>query len=153
MTVYLASYRGGARGLSRIVGAVIRWVTRSEWSHCEIAIGNPLEGPAICVSASGMDGGVRAKEMQLDPSRWTVTPLPHVRVNQVYTAINAFAGAPYDWAGVARFALPWAVRSEHPNRWFCSEFCAHVIGLEEPWRFSPADLKIVASKIEEAGGV
>ena len=144
VTVYLASYRGGARGLSRLVGAAVRWVTRSEWSHCEIALGDAFAGAVPCVSASGMDGGVRVKTMRLDPSRWSLTPLPWVAPARAVGFLEAYGGAGYDWLGVARFAVPILVRSEHPRRWFCSEACAAIMGLDDPWRFTPADLEVMA---------
>lgn len=146
MTVYLASYRGSARGLSRIVGAVIRWVTRSEFSHCEIAV-EIGDGVYRCLTASGMDGGVRIKEMRLPAERWHLTPLPWVKTATVDRAARLAAGAGYDWAGVLRFAFPLLALPPHPKRLFCSELCAVVIGLDEAWRWTPADLLVIAERM------
>lgn len=151
MTVYLASYRGSARGLSRIVGVVIRWVTRSEFSHCEIAVlaAEPTGGAPWfkCYSASGMDGGVRSRYMPLPSERWVLTPLPPEVAGRAYELQKANWLADYDWAGVARFAAAVLFRKEHPKRWFCSEFCAAAMGLPDPWRWTPADLKIIAEHL------
>jgi hypothetical protein len=54
-------------------------------------------------------------------------------------------GAKYDFFGVARFLLPWLFGASG-KRWFCSEACAEIIGFDEPWRFSPADLEIIIRK-------
>lgn len=152
MAVYLASYRGGSRGVAALVGAAVRWVTQSEWSHCEIAIGNSHADQFACITASGMDGGVRIKRMRLDPMRWRLTPLPWVDEARAWTFLASNGGAAYDWAGVMRFALPVVMRSEHPSRWFCSEACAAIMGLADPWRFTPADLHIIAGRLHAIGG-
>jgi hypothetical protein len=145
--IYLASYRGRSRGVSRVVGMVIRWVTRSEWSHCEVCIGNPFETAVMCVSASGMDGGVRGRVMPLNPERWVLVPLPGVTAGDVEAFLLAHQGAAYDWFGVARFALPLMLRHPDPDRWFCSEAAGAIIGFDEPWRFSPADLHVAARRL------
>ncbi len=128
----------------RYVSAAIRWVTRSAWSHCEIAVGDAPDGLLWCVSASGMDGGVRSKVMRLDPLRWRLIPLPEGTAPRAIMFLEMHRGAGYDWLGVARFAAPVVIRGEHPHRWFCSEVCARIMGLNDPWRFTPADLHIIA---------
>ena len=147
--IYLATYYGSSRGIARLTGAAIRWVTRSRWSHCEIALGNPLEGPVTCISSSALDW-VRAKTMQLDPSRWAIIPLDDISEANALVALQAYKGQGYDWLGAFRFAVPLLVRQQHPRRWFCSELCALIMGLQDPWRFSPADLFVIAKRIEDS---
>jgi hypothetical protein len=154
VTVYLACYRGSTRGPARIVGAVIRWVTRSEFSHCEIAKQVPLSGapgqPSFeCFSASALDGGVRSKCMPLPAERWHLTPLPSEVAERARELHKAQEAAAYDWWGVARFGAAVLFRKEHPQRWFCSEFCAAAMGLPDPWRWTPADLKIIAELLAQ----
>ena len=40
----------------------------------------------------------------------------------------------------------WICRLKRPDRWFCSEFCADVMGIPDGWRFSPNDLAAIAGK-------
>ena len=145
MTVYLASYKSTHTGLSGLMNRGVRFVTRSQYSHSEICIGNPFESEVWCISASGVDGGVRAKRMQLNPDKWDILPLPHVSEEDATQFLSRNEGDGYDYAGVARFLFPWAI-GPSAKRWFCSEAAAAIVGLNEPWRFSPADLHIVVSR-------
>ncbi|QDD91320.1 hypothetical protein [Pseudomonas oryzihabitans] len=48
-------------------------------------------------------------------------------------------GAGYDWLGIlGSQILPTGFQSR--SRWFCSEFCAQALGLEQPHRYSPGQL-------------
>jgi hypothetical protein len=46
-------------------------------------------------------------------------------------------GKKYDYLGALGFVFG---NNENPNRWFCSEWCATVLGLENPSKLSPGDL-------------
>ncbi len=143
MSVYLASYKDTHRGLAGLVNVAIRVLDRAAYSHSEICIGNPFEGEAECFSASGVDGGVRMKRMQLSRAKWDVLHLPGVSEQQVREHYHRRKGAGYDYWGTGRFALPWLLR-EHLTKDFCSEFCGAAMGLWEPWRYSPQGLLCIA---------
>lgn len=151
MSVYAAFYKGkpkaGAPWRDRLKYAfdgAIRVITRSPYSHCELAIPDASRpGVYFCVSASVRDeavrpkrprlpwnrGGVRGKYMQLPPDRWDLVPVPLTRFD-LTRALEQYAGNGYDWLGVFRFLLPFLPESKH--RWFCSEFVAHVLRLPPP---------------------
>lgn len=136
--VYLASYRGTHRGLPGIVNRGIRLLDRAQYSHSEICLGNAdLDEPLKCYSSSGVDHGVRQKIMRLDSQKWDLLHLPFASQQQVLDHFGLTQGAPYDFWGVARFALPFLLR-EHPRAWFCSEWCLAALGMTDAWRFSPA---------------
>lgn len=141
-TIYLASYTGTQPGWHGIFNRGIRWLTRSRFSHTEVCIGNPLEGRVWCISSSGVDGGVRAKMMQLSADRWEVLPMPWVTADAVWAFIRKHEKTGYDLIGCGRFLLPFLLR-EHPTRWFCTETVAAIAGYAEPWRFSPADFHVI----------
>jgi hypothetical protein len=141
-TIYLASYKGTQKGIGGVFNIGIRWLTRSIYSHTEICIGNPLEGPVHCISSSGVDGGVRAKLMHLSPEKWDVLPMPWVREEAVWSFMLDHKGTGYDFAGVVRFVLPW-LRTQSKRRWFCTECVAAIAGYPDAWRFSPADFHII----------
>lgn len=68
--VFIAFYRGRSdhKGLARLADWVTRLVTRSPYSHCEIAVGPQCYDVGTdftCYSSSFRDGGVRAKTMPL----------------------------------------------------------------------------------------
>lgn len=143
--VYLASYKGVHDGLPGIVNLGIQFMDRSKYSHSELTIGHPFARVVNCYSSSGVDHGVRVKQMMLDPNKWDVVCLNHISPEQVVECFNRTRGEKYDYFGTGRFMLPFLLR-EHPSRWFCSEWVAWVMGYEQPWRFSPAAVHVLAIK-------
>jgi hypothetical protein len=146
--VYLASYKGTRPGLHGLFNRAIRYRSRSIYSHSEVCIGDPLKGAVLCVSASGVDGGVRGKVMQLSPDKWDVVALPWVHEQCVMDVLRDEDGCGYDYCGVARFAAPWLpdlLLMPSDSAWFCSELAAHIMGLSEPWRYAPAELHAIAT--------
>ena len=141
--VYLAMYKGrkDGRGLkvwfSRSADWVIRVVTGSLYSHCEIAVQHPRDNLFDCYSASARDGGVRVKTMPLPADKWDLIPLPDAVAASVSRLFRRTNGAGYDWPGVfgVVFSTP-----DSKRRWFCSEWCAAAIGRPFPQRYTPAKL-------------
>lgn len=143
--VYLASYKATHPGLTGWINRTIRFFTKSIYSHSELAVataGHPFDAPAVCLSSSGVDGGVRTKTMQLDPDKWDVIELPHVTVADLLVFFDKHRDQKYDYVGCVRAVLPFVSR-EHKDRWFCSELCATIIGYAEPWRMHPGVLHSV----------
>ena len=141
--IYLASYKGTRKGFDGLVNRFIRWATKSDYSHSEICLGNPFDSPVDCISSVGAEGGVRAKTMLLSPDNWDILPLLGVDENDVLEFFAEKHGAKYDYIGCVRSILPFVSR-EHSERWFCSEVCAAIMGLSEPWRFHPGVLHCLA---------
>lgn len=139
--VYLASYTATSKGALGIANRVIRFFTKGPISHSELCVGNPFDGAVLCVS-SDPKGGVRGKVMQLDRDRWILTAVPTIYPQQVINFLNDHKGQKYDWVGCVRSVLPFVSR-EHESKWFCSEVCATIIGLKDPWRFHPNALHCV----------
>lgn len=144
--IRLAAYKGTHKGLTGLINRAIRLVTKSQYSHAEIIVGDPNLGEVFAISSSGIDGGVRGKKIVMTPDKWDFLPIPWLTEQQVVAWLNQYQGAPYDYFGTARFLLPFAAR-EHENAWFCSEACGEMMGIEEPWRFDPATLMTTASAI------
>lgn len=113
---------------------LIRAWTRSPYSHCELVLPD-----GRFVTSSPRDGGVRAKVIEQDPAVWDFLPLPWIQAAHVEHLLEQEAGAGYDWLGIlGSQILPAGIQSR--LRWFCSEFCAHVLDLEQPQRYSPGQL-------------
>lgn len=150
--VYLASYKSVHKSLHGLVNIAIRALDNGPYSHTEIVLGDPFDGaPVDSLSSSGLDGGVRIKPIAFDPARWDFVPLPWVQEADARALGKDLNGCGYDYWGVTRFALPWAVR-EHPRRVFCSEIAAMVMGLQEPWRVSPNGLHAIAISLARMTG-
>lgn len=142
-TVYLALYRGRRDGAwyrpgvaaARLSDWIIRTLTGSPYSHCELAV--PCAGGQYdCYSSSIRDGGVRFKTMPLPPEKWDLIPVD-ASPEQVHEALAATFGAKYDWLGATGVIARW----RHDKRkWFCSEWCAWTLGLANPERFCPGGL-------------
>lgn len=132
--VRLALYRGRGDALD----ALIRVWTRSAYSHCEIVLPD-----GRWVTSSPRDGGVVSRYLDCVPGEWDFIDLPWVSVATVESLFEQERGAGYDWIGLlGSQVLPVGIQSS--TRWFCSEFCAAVMGFENPQRFSPGALGEVA---------
>ncbi len=135
--IYLALYKGRGTLFNRLV----RLWTRSKYSHCELVLAD-----GRWLSASAMDGGVRAKRIELNLEHWDLIPLPWADQRQVTRVFLANAGLGYDFFGLfGSQLLPVGLHSR--RRWFCSEFCAAALGFPMPQRYSPAQLGEVVQLI------
>ncbi|HHK5988313.1 hypothetical protein ACTHSQ_07420 [Neisseria sp. P0009.S008] len=150
--IYLALYKGRRDGtgwrvwLARFSDWLTRFLTRGQYSHCEIAVRLPETAGGQeyeCYSASIRDKGVRCKVMPLPEAKWDLiqmesTSEAHERLQRVWTETR---GQGYDLPGAfgVVFGLP-----ENRKRWFCSEWVGVALGLPESWRFSPNDLAVIA---------
>lgn len=137
MSVYLLSYTGTHAGLPGLVNRGIRVLDSTPYSHTEMCVSHPFEGVAECYSSSGVDHGVRRKDMVLSRDKWDALYLPWADASQVRAFYEKTKGAGYDFWGTARFAVPFLLR-EHPELYFCSEWGLASISVADAWRFSPA---------------
>ncbi len=158
LKIYLALYKGRRDGTGAQVWAarftdwLTRVLTRGIYSHCEIAVA--LDGGQFeCYSSSIRDGGVRCKTMPLPAAKWDLIELPDssgsLKTN-LAAVFNRTQGQRYDLPGALGVVFKTRQRS---GRWFCSEWCGQVLGLSEPWRFSPNDLAAVAAALTVSGSL
>lgn len=152
-TVYLALYKGRRDGAwyqpkvaaARLSDWIIRTLTRSPYSHCELAVlipppdGDPDDHAVFdCYSSSIRDGGVRMKTMTLPADKWDLIPIN--QFDAYIDVLNYFAqtrGKPYDFIGACGVVLGI---KDSLKKWFCSEWCAAALGLQYPDRYSPQAL-------------
>ena len=128
--VYLVLYKGKGK----IGNAITRWWTGSPYSHCELV----MDG--VCYSASFMDGGVRAKEINLASGNWEMPiPLPWADRRRVLWYFEQTKGRKYDWLGIFGAQL-FNRRRQDPMRFFCSEWCGAAITLPSAEIYNPATL-------------
>jgi len=120
----------------RLQDGVIRSVTRGIYSHVELISVDAMHGsPAVCLSASGRDGGVREKRILLKPESWNLVAM-QLDADAPCGFIRGHLGAGYDYAGLM-LSQVLAFGRHNPDKWFCSEICAAALGLPNPQRVSP----------------
>ena len=156
-TVYLALYKGRRDGAwyrpgvaaARLSDWIIRTLTGSPYSHCELAVlvkpksslhpfGHTAPAVFDCYSSSIRDGGVRVKIMPLPPEKWDLIPIR--QTNAYADTLNHYGatrGQPYDWLGAVGVITRWR---DDRRKWFCSEWCAAALRLDNSARFSPEAL-------------
>lgn len=135
--IHLALYKGKGTLFNRL----IRLWTRSQYSHCELVMPS-----GQWLSASAMDGGVRAKRIELNPEHWDLIPLPWADQSLIWQVYGRHRGKGYDWLGLFGAQLLGA-GIDNPRRMFCSEFCAAALGFPQPQRYSPALLGDVVRRV------
>lgn len=125
------------KGKKRIFNLLTSWWLRGRYSHCELILRENPNGSCLCVSSSFMDGGVRSKEIFLDPDHWDIL---EIEGDVVYAQkwFDSHKGQPYDVLGLVGFIF--RVLGQSKSRWFCSEAIAEMLGLLDSWRFDPCVL-------------
>ena len=134
------AFRHGDR---RLFARIVHWWDRTDVSHCEVS--THWEGPDHrCMSSSMLDDGVRAKTIHITPDKWRVYELPADRAKALLWFCEN-AGSRYDARGLLGFVIRpvkgWL------RAYFCSEACAAMLGLGDPWRFTPRHLEIYCAAV------
>jgi hypothetical protein len=125
------------KGKGRLFNAAVRAWTGSQYSHCELVVGD------WCYSSSLMDGGVRRKKIDLLDGKWNLFDLPGVSAESVE---DYFLVTDHH-----RYGLLSLLTSQIFNRGqsmreaqFCSEWCANALGIPRGVIYSPVAVKEVA---------
>ena len=124
----LAMYKGKGNFYDKL----IRFVTLSSYSHCELVI------DGLCYSSSPRDGGVRMKYIYLDDNWYTFDLPTHYTKEQALSWFVENAGKKYDWVGAITSIFPFQFHAG--NKYFCSEACANMLGLYDPKSYTPQQL-------------
>ncbi|MFY1021524.1 hypothetical protein [Ectopseudomonas khazarica] len=142
--ITLAMYKGKGQ----LFNAAIRTWTGSIYSHCELVMPD-----GRWLSASAMDGGVRAKRIDYKPEHWLLIPVPWANTRTIEAVFENHEGKGYDWLGIALAQfLPLGIDSK--RRMFCSEFCADALGFHGAGkRFSPILLAEAVGRINRLPAV
>lgn len=125
----VALYKG--KGL--IGNALVRWWTRSPYSHCELVV------DGIWYSSSLMDGGVRGKVITYNPDHWDLITLPEELAPRVLAYYELTKGYRYSWLDLIRSQL-FNFTADEAGASFCSDWCAAALGIPNPTLYSPATL-------------
>ena len=136
----VAFYKGTRPGIQGLYSFLVRWWTRSPYSHCEMIFSD-----GISASSSFLDGGVRFKDITYNPDHWDIVELP-IQLEQ--SARNWFVqheGESYDLIGNLGFVIGSV--DDAKRKWFCSEAIMAALGVEEPGKFSPSTAMPVVKSI------
>lgn len=94
-----------------------------------------------------MDGGVRAKTINMHPDKWDLIALPWADADAVIRYFKETDHHKYGWAGLITSQLFNLNRTE-PESQFCSQWCAAALGLPNPASYSPATLEALCGFID-----
>lgn len=121
------------KGNKTLTGAFIRFWEGGSYSHVELVFS---DGSAA--SASLMDGGVRQKQINFRPEHWDFVDLPDGLEDEALAFLVQTNGMPYDLIGQIRFLIaPFKGQKE---KFWCSEWVAAALGMDQPWRYGPNGL-------------
>ena len=137
---YVIFYKG-KRPFYKVKHAVsdflIRKFTKSKYSHCEIAVQIKNSDNYLCFSSSSRDGGVRAKVIKPKEHHWDFVKVD-VDENKLYNFFDSTIEMKYDFLGCLGIV---SNKIKHKkNEYFCSEWCAEVLGYENPEKMTPGGL-------------
>lgn len=121
------------KGTDKIFNKGVAWWDNGPYSHCEIIVGETPQG-SVCLSSSASDGGVRAKVIKLNPEKWDIVEVDG-DLDFALKVFSKHAGCGYDYLGLVGFLV--RVIPGEKDKFFCSELCAMMLGLQDAWRFSP----------------
>jgi hypothetical protein len=143
MTLRAAFYKGTHAGVPGIYNRLVRWWTRSPYSHVELVFRDGEEA----ASSSYMDGGVRFKKIDFDPALWDFVDLPEHLEAPALAWFNAHKGDAYDLMGNLHFVVEPI--GDDKRKWFCSEAVAASLGMPYPARFDPGTLYAALSFLHQ----
>lgn len=138
----VAFYKGTHPGLPGVYNRLVRWWTRSQYSHAELIFGDDQ-----AASSSYMDGGVRFKSIEFDPAVWDFVDVPERLASDAWFWFEDHVGQAYDLLGNLHFVV-WAV-GDDKRKWFCSEAVAAALGMPDPERFDPGTLHAALSFLNQ----
>jgi hypothetical protein len=141
MTFQAAFYKGTREGFQGVYNRLVRWWTKSQYSHCEIIFSD-----GVAASSSYMDGGVRFKKIEFSVEKWDFAEIPAQLEPLARLWFEQHLGQKYDLLGNVHFII--SVVPDDSDKWSCSESVAASLGMRDPWRFYPG---VLASVLNVAG--
>jgi len=127
MRVSVAFYKGKGNWKNKI----IRWWTKSPYSHAELILPNEITWVSISPFLTSRVAGRSVHEVQ-NLNDWDFLsfdlswrePVKEYQIKQIYSFIEETSGARYDWVGMILSQIfPYLIK--HRDRWYCSEWIAH----------------------------
>ncbi|WP_198116939.1 hypothetical protein [Massilia rhizosphaerae] len=143
MALRAAFYKGTHAGVPGVYNRLVRWWTRSPYSHVELIFHDGEEA----ASSSFMDGGVRFKKIDFDLALWDFVDLPGALEASAHQWFANHVGQAYDLLGNLHFVV--SAIGDDKRKWFCSEAVAAALGMPDPARFDPGTLHAALSFLNQ----
>ena len=127
--IHIAFYKGNDSWVHKVV----RWWTKSSYSHAELVLPDGKTWISISPFLSSRVAP-RIKYKVNDPDDWDYLnfllserdPVRKYQLDQLYKFIDMTQGCKYDWTGMLMSQLcPFLVKRR--NKWYCSEWIAHAM--------------------------
>lgn len=128
-----AFYKGVHPSFSGIYNILVKWWTQSPYSHCELIFND-----GISASASFLDGGVRFKQIDYDPTKWDMVNIPDELQEAAHAYFKLHEGEEYSIRGNLRFLFGFIKVSRKKK--FCSWALGESLGVPEADRYYPGIL-------------
>ena len=122
MNVYIGLYKGKGT----LINKIVRWWTKSQYSHAELILDDKQTW--IGISPFIKSQVTDRKNVEYNTDKWDFYKIPVTE--EQYTAILDFyditKGATYDWAGMllSQF-LSFRIKQKH--KWYCSEWILYAL--------------------------
>lgn len=141
--LYLALRRDAASNATwwqRALCALVRWRLASDYCHAGIVCDGVLHHVTTTDGLTSTDDWT--------PARWDLIELPGSARDVLQSALQAHAGAKYDWFSLIAFLLPgrW---SDH-RKLYCFELPAIVLGISTRQRVTPERILTAITKDKNA---
>lgn len=125
---------GFYKGKGSIFNFLIRLFTFSKISHC--AIITRLSSKYICGFSSFPETGVSYFETEYNEDEWIFFDIDISRLD-IISFYSKTQDCDYDFCGCINCVIKY---HQHKNRYFCSEWCAELLKLDNPEKYSPVKL-------------
>jgi hypothetical protein len=121
-------------GKGNLIDRIIRWRTKSKYSHVELIFDGIPGGDRsevynnLWFSSSPRDGGVRIKSVSPQKSSWEFVKIPSTIEQECdcFERAIEIKGRKYDFIG-AILGAGLKIRVENPRRFFCCEAAAYAL--------------------------
>ena len=128
------------KGKGKLFNRLIRWYTKSQYSHAELIIRDLGNGYYLGGSSSAMEGGVRMKAIKFSSENWTIVDVPFGNTVDSYHWYCDNGGAKYDWLGVFKQLKFLNKFIKNPSKKsYCNESVAESVGLLDLGTINPQE--------------
>jgi hypothetical protein len=122
------------RGKGTLADAIVRLLTRSQFSRVELAVGHKMATGWACYAADPVEGHLRRRIVDLDPENWVIVEVPGVSKTRVQNWFKANLGRRVNMQH--HLCLPFWQEGERCGKYAPGEAAAAAIGMVEPSFFS-----------------
>ena len=132
MRIRLAAKKKLTGSFKQRFWGVVTKIFTGKFIHTEIELPGRMYDDNCFSASEWSDPAVRFKHITFShPDHWDFLPLPDLTYDQVAVLrerLSSFVGKEYDRKGAICSGL-LIQRHINPDKWFCSEICAHTINM------------------------